>query len=361
MRAMPTLDSWTVIGTVLGLAASAGLNLYLTVLVAGLSVRLNWITDYPPELVVLSHDWVLAAAGAFYLVEFCADKIPWVDSLWDTAHTIIRPLGGAYLAIHTVGGGDPVLGALAGLAAGTVTLSTHGTKASARLLANHSPEPFSNILLSLAEDAVVLGFSWMTLHHPIISLVMVLVFMTAFAFIMPKVFRMLVAQALFVGARVRSWFVGRAHPERLHDLEKALTGLHPRLEERALALVPPGEVLRFVVPCISGRLPNVGRSVRGIVIGTNAANVWFIGFRNFRTIDKPLAFRGHRVDLRKRLILDEVLIRTNSPEGLLVLRFDKRRAHLAQQLHEALLQNGATGSAPTPSLSNSAAPALFRA
>jgi Domain of unknown function (DUF4126) len=340
VTSMPALDSWAVAGTALGLAASSGVNLYLTVLIAGICVRMSWITGYPPDLAVVAHDWVLSAAAALYFVEFCADKIPWVDSVWDTVHSIIRPLGGAYLAIHTLGVGDPVTATIAGLAAGTVTLSTHGTKASTRLVANHSPEPFSNILLSLAEDVFVAGFSWVTLHHPLIALAAVALFMAAFAFVMPKVFRMLVAQGLFVIGRVRSLLVGRTHPERLNDLERSLTLLHPRLEERTLALVPVGEVLRFVVPCVSGRLHSVGRSVRGVVFGTSAGNVWFVGLRNFRTIHKQISFRGHPVEVRRRLILDEVVIRARGPEGLMVLRFDKTRAHLAEQLHEVLLAHG---------------------
>lgn len=354
---MEGIGSWTLAGTVLGLAASAGVNLYLTVLAVGVSIRFGWLFGYPPELAALSHDWVLGAAGALFAVEFCADKIPWVDSIWDTVHTLIRPLGGAALAVCSLGSVDPVFQVMAGLAAGSVTLSTHGTKASARVIANHSPEPFSNVLLSLAEDALVLGFSWLTVRHPILTLFLVTTFMVVFAFVAPKVLRLLLAQASFVFGRVRSWFgVDRAELLRHHEL--ALASIRPRLSKKVVMLLDPGERLTFAVPCFSGRMRKVGRLVRGVVIGTDSGKLWFVGARTLRTVSKVLPYHGQRVELRRRLLVDELVIHTSGPDGAVVLRFDKTRAPLAAQLVQRLAHLGAAHGTEREPLRAPVAPAM---
>src|ERR1043166_4865470 len=98
-----------VLGTTLGLSALAGINLYLTVFVTGLAINAGWLTNYPPALSVLGNEGVIILAGVLYALEFFADKVPWVDSLWDTIHTVIRPIGGAFLAIKGLGTTDPML------------------------------------------------------------------------------------------------------------------------------------------------------------------------------------------------------------------------------------------------------------
>ena len=134
---------------------------------------------------------VLIIAGVIYLVEFVADKVPWIDTLWDTVHTFIRPLGAAILGVAAVGDVDPVLRMGAFLLAGTVALSSHSAKAGTRLLANHSPEPFSNIGLSLTEDGVVVGGVWLALTHPLIALVIVVVLVAIIIWCIPKLVRLL--------------------------------------------------------------------------------------------------------------------------------------------------------------------------
>jgi hypothetical protein len=147
------------LGTALGLATLAGLNLYLTVLVAGCAIRFNWIalSDAYPQMAVLGDSWVLGVAGAMFAIEFFADKLPWVDSAWDTVHTVIRPAGGIFLALAVLGKMDPVAVTVATLLAGGAALSTHGTKAGVRAFLNLSPEPVSNSVASVAEDGLVLG------------------------------------------------------------------------------------------------------------------------------------------------------------------------------------------------------------
>jgi hypothetical protein len=153
------LDILQQLGLALGFAALSGINLYLTTLVAGLAVRFNWInlaTEYE-QMQVLGSWWVIGVAAALFLVEFFADKIPWVDSTWDVVHTVVRPAGAIFLALAALGDLDPTATVVAGLLAGGASLATHAAKAGGRLLINLSPEPVSNSVASVGEDGLVLG------------------------------------------------------------------------------------------------------------------------------------------------------------------------------------------------------------
>jgi Domain of unknown function (DUF4126) len=147
------------LGVALGLATLAGLNLYLTVLVAGCAVRFHWIelSGSYGQMAVLGNPWILGVAGCLFAIQFVADKIPWVDSIWDVLHTVIRPAGAIFLALAVLGKMDPAAVTVAVLLAGTAALSTHGTKAGIRAFLNLSPEPVSNSVASVAEDGLVLG------------------------------------------------------------------------------------------------------------------------------------------------------------------------------------------------------------
>src|SRR6202162_5529631 len=141
----------------IGLAALAGINLYLTVFATGLAIHCHWITLAPAyqSLEILGNPWILTVAGILYFLEFFADKIPWVDSIWDAVHTIIRPIGGALLAIQVLGHPNPAFTIIVALLGGGTSLITHTAKAATRLTTNTSPEPFSNIALSFGEDVAV--------------------------------------------------------------------------------------------------------------------------------------------------------------------------------------------------------------
>jgi uncharacterized protein DUF4126 len=160
------------VGTALGLAVASGLSLYGTVFVSGLAIRLGFIHLAPAwaSLGVLADPLVLAVSGVLFTVEFLADKIPVVDSLWDAVHTVIRPVGGALLASRALGELSPVSEALALLLLGGATLATHAAKATTRLVVNASPEPVSNVLVSLAENGLVVGAVWVALAHPLLAL-----------------------------------------------------------------------------------------------------------------------------------------------------------------------------------------------
>ncbi len=157
----------------MGFSFAAGLNLYATVAIIGLASRFDWVS-LPPQFKIFDNDIVIGAALVMYVIEFVADKIPWVDSMWDAAHTVIRPLGGALIAVATIGHASPTVEGLAALLGGTLAASTHFSKAGTRAVANASPEPFTNWILSISEDIFVVGLGFLALKHPAAAAVVVL-------------------------------------------------------------------------------------------------------------------------------------------------------------------------------------------
>jgi hypothetical protein len=161
----------------MGFSFAAGLNLYATVAILGLASRFDWVS-LPPQFKVFDNDIVIGAAIVMYLVEFVADKIPWVDSIWDGVHTVIRPIGGALIAVATLGHASPTVQGLVALLGGSLAAGSHFTKAGTRAVANASPEPFTNWILSLSEDLFVVGIGFLALKYPIVAALVVLVCLT---------------------------------------------------------------------------------------------------------------------------------------------------------------------------------------
>ena len=153
----------------LGASLTAGLNLYITILTLGLLERYEFL-DLPASMEILSHPWVLITAGLLFLIEFVADKIPYVDNTWDAIHGFIRIPAGAILAAAALSDLPVHFVWVAALVGGFVSFSAHGAKASARLAANASPEPFSNWILSFLEDIVSLGVLWLVTNYPYAAL-----------------------------------------------------------------------------------------------------------------------------------------------------------------------------------------------
>jgi Domain of unknown function (DUF4126) len=174
---LPTL------GRTLGFSFAAGINLYATVAILGLSSRYGWV-QLPEQFRVFDNDFVIGAALVLYVVEFVADKVPWVDSMWDAVHTVIRPLGGALIAVATLGDASSAVEGLAALLGGSLAAGSHFTKAGTRAMANTSPEPVSNWILSISEDLFVVGLGFIALKYPTIAALIVIVavvLMIAFA------------------------------------------------------------------------------------------------------------------------------------------------------------------------------------
>jgi hypothetical protein len=183
---MGTLEA---LSLAMGTAWTSGINLYATVAALGIAGRSEMI-NLPPDLQVLTHPAVIAVACLMYVIEFFADKVPYVDSGWDVLHTFIRVPAGAVLAARSIGDMNPALELTALLAGGTVALAAHGTKATVRLAINASPEPFSNWLASVTEDVAVLGGIWMIFNHPLLMLILILSFLALLVWLVPKLFRL---------------------------------------------------------------------------------------------------------------------------------------------------------------------------
>lgn len=196
------MDTLQTLGTALGLSALAGIDLYLTTLLAGVAIHFNLLqlSDKYADLGVLGSPWVIGIAAISYLCEFFADKVPWLDSFWDVAHTVIRPIGGAFLVLGALGTLPSEVKVIATLLGGTVALSTHLAKTGSRLLINASPEPVSNFMMSLGEDAVVFGGIALTFVLPAIALFVFLVLLVVLWTLIPKLLRLV----------KKSWTVIRA-------------------------------------------------------------------------------------------------------------------------------------------------------
>jgi hypothetical protein len=168
----------TAVAQLIPLAFASGLNVYATVAVLGLCEHFH-LVDLPPQFRAFDHPAIIGIALAMYAVEFVADKIPWFDSVWDAVHTVVRPIGGALVAVNAMGHASPVMTALAALLGGSIAMTTHVTKAGTRAAVNTSPEPFSNWVLSLSEDAVAIGLSYFALQHPYAAAVVAIVLLVA--------------------------------------------------------------------------------------------------------------------------------------------------------------------------------------
>lgn len=178
----------TIIALSMGVAWASGINLYAALLMLGLLGSSGSLV-LPPDLLILTNPLVIFAAGAMYLVEFVADKVPGVDNSWDTLHTFIRIPAGAMLAAGAVGEMDPAVSLAAAIVGGGLAAGAHATKAGSRVLINASPEPFTNWMASLTEDVLVVAGLWTALHYPLLFIVFLLVFVLMMVWLLPKIWR----------------------------------------------------------------------------------------------------------------------------------------------------------------------------
>ncbi len=191
----------------LGSAWTSGINLYATVSVLGLLQKFG-ATKLPGGLDILDNWWIIGVAGFLYAIEFFADKIPYVDSVWDVIHTFIRVPAGAIVAYAATNQMDESVGVVATLLGGGLALSSHGTKAAIRAGANLSPEPVSNWVLSLTEDVIAFVGTILAVFAPVLIAIVLIIFMIFFVWFFPKVFRAVrrminATRALFAGESFR--------------------------------------------------------------------------------------------------------------------------------------------------------------
>ena len=163
------MDALLALGRTIPFAFASGINLYATIAVLGLCSRFH-LVELPEQFKAFEHPLIVSVAIVMYVVEFVADKVPWFDSVWDTLHTLVRPVGGALVAVTALGDASPAAHVVAALLGGSVAMTTHLGKAGTRAVANASPEPFSNWVLSLGEDAVAIGLTYFAIQHPLVAL-----------------------------------------------------------------------------------------------------------------------------------------------------------------------------------------------
>jgi Domain of unknown function (DUF4126) len=202
------MEWFSTLSLALGSAWTSGINLYATVTVLGLLQKFAF-TKLPGGLDVLDNWWIIGIAGGLYLVEFFADKIPYLDSIWDVVHTFIRVPAGAAMAYAATNDMDTSVSTIATLFGGGFALSSHGTKAAVRAGANLSPEPVSNWVLSIVEDIIAFVGSLLAVFAPVIIAIVLVIFSIFFVWFAPKVFRAL--RRIFKA--VRAFFAGESFKE----------------------------------------------------------------------------------------------------------------------------------------------------
>ncbi len=176
------------IGVLLGTSWASGINLYLSIAGLGIAHRMEWI-NLPGNMQMLSHPLIIGIAIVLFIIEFFADKIPYVDSVWDSVHTFIRPVGGAALGYMALADMGPAVQVPVALLTGSIAMDAHLTKATSRAAINTSPEPISNSVASVTEDVSVIGILYLIITRPIIAAVLVILFIIFSIWFLKKMFR----------------------------------------------------------------------------------------------------------------------------------------------------------------------------
>lgn len=202
------MEWFSTLALALGSAWTSGINLYATVMVLGILQKFN-LTKLPGGLEVLDNWWIIGVAGFLYLVEFFADKIPYVDSVWDVVHTFIRVPAGAIVAYAATNEMDASVYTIAALLGGGFAFSSHGTKAAVRATANLSPEPVSNWILSVIEDIIAFIGTILSVFAPILIAIVLIIFFIFFFWFAPKIFRAI--KRIFKA--IRGFFAGESLKE----------------------------------------------------------------------------------------------------------------------------------------------------
>ena len=322
------------LGVALGLGALAGLNLYLTVFVTGLAINQHWIVlaERYESLAVLGHPAIIATAGALYVLEFFADKIPWVDSLWDSLHTVIRPIGAAFLAIQVLGETNEVFDVVVALLAGSTALLTHSVKASTRLVVNASPEPFSNIALSVTEDATVLGGLALIYFNPVIALLVLLSSLGTILYFLPK---------MWSSIRTRLWLIWRklSAPADLGKAAKLSAKLPSDVDMGFSQLTVLQEKVAWGVPCLTGPGRNELVPNRfGYLVASEEEprKLYFIAQRRMMKNSRTLELDGFKVAHEPKLLSENVVLYKPESKEKHVFLFDRSKAHLVTSIVESL-------------------------
>ena len=299
------MEKLDLLAVALGLAALAGINLYLTVFATGLAIHFHWITLAPAyqSLEVLGNPVIVTIAGILYFLEFFADKIPWFDSAWDAVHTVIRPIGGALLAIQVLGHPSPAFTVIVALLAGGTSLIAHTAKAATRLASNTSPEPFTNIGLSLGEDAAVLGGLALVHFNPLLALLILLLGIAAFLYFAPKIFRAMKAKIWLVFKKLNG-------PPDLSMPVKLPVTLPARLASAFSRENVLAETIAWAVPCISGRGRRIAPNLSGALVATNEEprKLLFVARKGGRPFARTIDLNDSIVAREPRFLSENLII-----------------------------------------------------
>jgi hypothetical protein len=306
------VEKLDLLAVALGLAALAGINLYLTVFATGLAIHFHWITLTPQyqSLDVLGNPWIITVAGVLYFLEFLADKIPWVDSIWDAVHTVIRPIGGALLAIQVLGHPSPAFTIIVVLLAGSTSLVAHTAKAATRLASNTSPEPFSNIGLSLGEDAAVLGGLALVHFNPIVALVIFLIGIAVFFYFAPKILRAMKARIWLAWKKLN----GPADRDLPVKLPVTLPVRLATVFDHENVL---GETIAWSAQCISGRGRRIPANLFGALVATNEEprRLIFVARKGGRPYARTIDLEGSVVSHEPRFLFENLVISPAAGKG----------------------------------------------
>lgn len=340
------MDQLKLLGVALGLACLAGLNLYLTVFVTGLAIQQHWIVLSPDyeSLALLAHPAIIWISGALYVLEFFADKIPWVDTAWDTVHTIIRPIGGALLAIRVLGQTSPAFDLAVALAAGGASLVTHSAKASTRLVANASPEPFSNVGLSLLEDVAVVGGLALIHFNPIWALAVFVLLLSIILYFAPKIFR---------AVRVKLWLIwkklnGPAGSDASSSLPSSLPSRSAAAFAREHLL---GETVAWAVPCVAKRVRGVPANSAGMLVANNedASRLLFIQRSGWRARAQNINLANCVAAREPKFLSENLVIGPESGSGATsTFLFERGQGERVEQVADAINRRLSRPVSPAP-------------
>lgn len=326
------METLQLLGAALGLATLAGINLYLTVFVTGLAINQHWITlsaQYQ-GLSILGEPAIIIVAGVLYAIEFLADKIPGLDSAWDAVHTAIRPIGGAFLALRTLGTPDPMFDVIVALLGGGVTLAAHSAKAGTRLLVNTSPEPFSNIAISTAEDIGVLGGLWLIKEHPAIAFVVFSCVIASILYWLPRLFRV---------AKTKFWLLWKKISAGAGSTDATLHAELPAEAAMQLATLNIGGARPlWAAECLTGPSGELPSHARGWIVALEGEPnaLYFVGRSGWRKIGQRLDLQGWQVARQPRFLSEDLVFFGTGKKQRHTFVFERSRAPQVKALLHSL-------------------------
>lgn len=325
------METLQLLGAALGLATLAGINLYLTVFLAGLAIRFDWITlsaQYQ-QLEILAHPAIITVAGIMFVIEFFADKVPWLDSAWDSVHTFIRPVGGTLLALQTLGESDAAFDVIVAMLACGMSLATHSLKAGTRFVVNGSPEPFSNIAVSFAEDASVVAGLWVLWVNPLLAIAVFLLALAIAFWFAPRIFRA-------AGARLwLAWRKLKAPSSNTSAPVKLATRLPADADILLHGAARGAPEVEWAAPCLVGVWKGVAPYRRAWLAATTGqpGNLFLIvPSRWGRGLVRELALSGCKAAHEPKFLSENLVIHNPATKDKRLLLFDRTAAATVQAL-----------------------------